>query len=81
MCDNSINSFLNRLNKKYNICNGSLHTHKLRHTFITRCQEKGLSLPVIQNLVGHVEGSSITTSIYTSISFDFIYQDLQKLMQ
>lgn len=81
VCDNSINSFLNRLNKKYNICNGSLHTHKLRHTFITRCQEKGLSLPVIQNLVGHVEGSSITTSIYTSISFDFIYQELQKLMQ
>lgn len=81
VCDNSVNSFLTRLNLKYHITTDSLHTHRLRHTFITRCQEKGLSLPIIQNLVGHVEGSSITTSVYTSISLDFISQELKKLMQ
>lgn len=80
ICDNTINSFLNRLNEKYNITTDQLHTHRLRHTFITRCQEKGLSLPIIQNIVGHIEGSSITTSVYTSISLNFISNELNKLL-
>lgn len=37
-----INSYLHRKNKKYNICSSSLHSHRLRHTFITRCVEKEL---------------------------------------
>lgn len=74
-----INSYLHRINKKYNICLDSLHSHRLRHTFITRCVECGMFPKVIQNLVGHVEGSSITSDIYTSISNDFIQQELKKL--
>ena len=73
-----INSYLQRINKKYCICS-SLHSHRLRHTFITRCVEKGLFPKVIQSLVGHVEGSTITNDIYTSISNDFIQQELKKL--
>ena len=53
---NEINSYLSRINKKYNICSSSLHSHRLRHTFITRCVENGIFHKVIQNLVGHIEG-------------------------
>lgn len=79
ICDNSVNSFLDRLNIKYSISTNALHTHRLRHTFITRCQEKGIPLPVVQALVGHIEGSSITTSVYTSISLDFMNTELVKI--
>lgn len=74
-----INSFLSRLNKKYHICDFSLSTHNLRHTFITRCQEQGMPLVVLQSLVGHVEGSNITNDIYTSVSIDFMKQELEKI--
>lgn len=69
-----INNFL----KGFNICD-DLKTHKLRHTFITRCQEKGIPLVVIQAMVGHIEGSSITNETYTSVSLDFMKQELQKI--
>lgn len=74
-----INSYLARINQKYNICSSSLHSHRLRHTFITRCVEKGMFPKVIQNLVGHVQGSSITSDIYTSISNDFMIKELEKI--
>lgn len=74
-----VNSYLHRINKKYNICPSSLHSHRLRHTFITRCVENGLFPKVIQNLVGHVEGSTITNDVYTSISYDFMQEELKKL--
>lgn len=76
--DGEINSYLNRLNNKNKISD-NLHTHRLRHTFITRCQEKGIPLVVIQSLVGHVEGSSITNNIYTSVSLDFMKQEIKKI--
>lgn len=80
--DGEVNSYLLRLNTKYKILdnkNETLSTHRLRHTFVTRCQENGLSLPVIQKLVGHIEGSKITDNIYTDVSFDFISQELKKI--
>lgn len=39
--------------------------HSLRHTFITRCQEQNIPLYIIQNWVGHAQGSEITTRVYT----------------
>lgn len=73
-----INSWLRRLNEKYNICpNASLHTHRLRHTFITRCVEAGLSLYAIQGFVGHVPNSDITNR-YVSTSIDFMSKELNK---
>ena len=74
-----INNYLKRINKKYNITNISIHSHRLRHTFITRCVEKGLNFKVIQTLVGHVDGSSITSDVYTSVSNDFMIQELNKI--
>lgn len=78
ICDNSVNSFLDRFNEKHKITD-TLHTHRLRHTFITRCQEKGMPLPVIQYIVGHIEGSSITNNVYTSVSLEFISNELSKI--
>lgn len=74
-----VNSYLSRINKKYSISQDSLHTHRLRHTFITRCVENGVFPKVIQSLVGHIEGSSITSDIYTSISNDFMLKELAKI--
>lgn len=80
--DGEVNSYLTRLNDKYKILdnpNETLSTHRLRHTFITRCQENGVSLPVIQKIVGHVKGSKITNNIYTDVSLDFITKELKKI--
>lgn len=74
-----ITSYLKRLNNKYRITNSSLHSHRLRHTFITRCVENNVQTKVIQSLVGHIKGSSITFDVYTSISNDFIAQELEKI--
>lgn len=73
-----INSYLKRINEKYNICD-NIHTHRLRHTFITRCVEKGMNINTIQAIVGHVEGSSITSEVYTTITVDFIEEELKKI--
>lgn len=74
-----INSYLKRLNSKYHITASSIHSHRLRHTFITRCVENGMNQKVIQNLVGHVKGSTITADVYTSISDDFMIKELEKM--
>ncbi len=74
-----INSYLLRINNKYHITNTSFHSHRLRHTFITRCVENGINIKVIQTIVGHVDGSTITNDIYTSVSNDFIQQELKKI--
>ena len=77
---NELNAWLRRINEKYHICSDNLHTHRLRHTFVTRCIEKGISLSVIQEIVGHVQNSSITLDTYTSVSNNFIEQELKKLI-
>ena len=80
--DGMINSYLSRINKisPNESITGALSTHRLRHTFITRCQEKNLSLAVIQSLVGHIQGSTITNATYTSVSLNFIQQELEKMI-
>ena len=74
-----INSWLDRLNKKYHITDKSLSSHVLRHSKITRMQEAGVALPVIQYIVGHVEGSNITNEVYTSVSLDFVNNEIKKV--
>lgn len=43
------------------------HTHDLRHTFITRCQECGIQVELVSLWAGHVNGNSITSSVYTHL--------------
>lgn len=73
-----INSYLRRLNEKYKICSQNLSSHILRHTFVTRCREKGVDFSVLQKIVGHIKGSRVTDDVYTSISKDFIEQEIAK---
>lgn len=77
--DGEINCYLKRLNTKYKITD-SIHTHVLRHTFVTRCQENGMPLIVIQSLVGHVEGSTLTNDTYTHVSLDFMKEELNRII-
>ncbi len=74
-----INSWLKRLNKKYQIAKLDFSSHNLRHTYITRLREAGVDMKIIQYLVGHVEGSTITNDVYTSISKEFIESELKKI--
>ncbi len=76
--DGEINSWLSRLNSKYKITEKRLSTHVLRHTKITRLQEAGVPLVVIQYIVGHIEGSKVTNDVYTTVSLDFAIDALTK---
>ena len=58
-----IERHLKEILKTLNITNITMHS--LRHTFITRCQEKNIPLYIIQNWVGHAQGSNVTTKTYT----------------
>jgi len=77
---NEINSWLERLNKKYHICNDSLTTHRLRHTAITHWRNIGVPLSVIQYLAGHVEGSKITEETYIDTSLEYVENELKKII-
>ena len=74
-----MSDYLERLNKRYDICSSKLTSHRLRHTKITRLQEAGVNLVVIQRMVGHVEGSNMTNDVYTDVSTDFMRQEINKI--
>jgi integrase len=48
----------------------NITVHELRHTFITRCHEKGVEEMIVQRWVGHKKGSAMTKAVYTHISND-----------
>ena len=73
-----INSWLERLNKKYKISNKSLHNHRLRHDRMTQWKEQGMDIKVIQYLAGHVEGSDITDD-YIDISQEFAFKEFERI--
>ena len=73
----TINSELKRLNTKYNIAK-HIHTHKLRHTFATRCIESGMPAVVLAKILGHSD-VSITLNTYTSVFDEFQNKNLENM--
>ncbi len=46
---------------------GKFHPHSIRHTFATRCAEKGIDVKVAQKLLGH-SNITITLNVYTHVN-------------
>lgn len=76
---NEINSWLDRINKKYKISSKKIHNHRLRHDRITQWKEAGMDIEAIQYLAGHVEGSTITTDVYIDVSAEYAFKELEKI--
>ena len=52
--ESSVNSYLKKVAKEIGLSYWKeFSSHRLRHTFATRCIEAGISLPVLQTLIGH----------------------------
>ena len=66
IANGTINSAFKRLCKKYNIKNGEVNFHMLRHTYATRCIESGMQAKVLQKKLGHHD-ITITLNTYTDI--------------
>lgn len=75
---NEINSWLDRINKKYGISTEKIHNHRLRHDRITQWKEAGMDMEAIQYLAGHVEGSNITSDVYIDVSQEYAFNELKK---
>ena len=50
--------------------------HSLRHTFATRCIERGVSIKALQRLMGHANIAT-TLDIYVHVSDDFLKEAMQ----
>lgn len=58
---------------------GMSHTfHQLRHTFATRCGEKGINIKVVQAWMGHSK-TDITVNTYTHATSDLFVKERDKL--
>lgn len=55
------------------------HLHELRHTFITRCQECGVSREVVSVWAGHAADNTQTSNVYTHFSADFMKKQAEKV--
>ena len=54
-----------------------IHPHAFRHTFATRCFEKGMNPLVVQSIMGHANYS--TTISYTHILNDKLQEEVSKI--
>lgn len=75
-----INSWLDRINKKYKISDKKIHNHRLRHDRITQWKEIDMDMRAIQYFAGHVEGSAVTDA-YIDISQDYAFEQYEKQQQ
>lgn len=68
----------NRLPRTFKQWLPSHHLHELRHTFITRAQECGISRELVSLWAGHKADNTMTSNVYTHFSDEFQLQEIQK---
>lgn len=68
----------NRLTRTFKQWLPSHHLHELRHTFITRAQECGISRELVSLWAGHKADNTMTTNVYTHFSREFQLQEIRK---
>lgn len=72
-----INSWLDRINKKYKISDKKIHNHRLRHDRMTQWKEAGVDRDAIKYFAGHTEDSSVTDE-YIDVSQEYAFEELKK---
>ena len=55
-----------------------INVHALRHTFATRALEQGISLKVVQEILGH-SSIAMTADIYSHVSIEYQETEMQKM--
>lgn len=56
------------------------HPHELRHTFISRCKESGVTSEVVSIWAGHSLSGTITSTVYTHYSEEFQLKEAEKVV-
>ena len=56
------------------------HPHELRHTFISRCKEAGVTSEVVSIWAGHSLSGTITSTVYTHYSEEFQLKEAEKVV-
>lgn len=79
MTKNNLTVNLNTLTKGISKLAEGHHLHELRHTFITRCQECGISRELTSLWAGHKADNTMTSNVYTHFSDEFQLGEIQKL--
>lgn len=82
---NQINMEFKRFCRKYNISKGyEVNQHMLRHSFATRSIEFGMTMPVLQKILGHSDISTTINTycdIFTSLEQSFITAQERKIKE
>ena len=72
----NLQTFLDRVTNKSGIPHVNIHA--LRHAFATRALERGISLKVVSEMLGH-SGIQITADIYSHVSLEHMESEIQKM--
>lgn len=79
MTKENLNVKLDTLTRSFSKILPGRHLHELRHTFITRCQECGISRELTSVWAGHRADNTMTSNVYTHFSEEYQIGEIQKL--
>ncbi len=79
MTAENLNVAPNTLTRGFSKMNPGRHLHELRHTFITRCQECGITRELTSLWAGHSADNTMTSTVYTHLSDEYQLGEIQKL--